>query len=87
MTKIAVRLQGPSGKLQKGSKYYAGNLLVDTSRKELTQGGTFDLQNRTHMVQFCLFSVAFFFALFFYYAALMNREHEVAVHHPAIPAH
>jgi len=87
MTKIAVGVQGPARKLQKANKYYSGNLIENTSGKNLTCRGTFDLQNRMLMVQFCLFSVAFFFALFFYYAAHMNREHEVALHHPAVSAH
>ena len=78
--------RGPK-KLKKRVKYYPGCLLGHTLPKKMERRGTFDQQNRKRMVHFCLFSVAFFFVLFFYYAASLNRDHSVAMHPPAVPAH
>lgn len=38
------------------------------------------------MVQLALLAVAIFFSLFFYYAAILNRDHEANVHR-AVAAH
>ncbi len=38
------------------------------------------------MVQLALLAVAIFFTLFFYYAAILNRDHESSIHR-AVPAH